>query len=64
MPSQLSAWALERIFDFLIALLVFAFALTRIASAHLQTGSKLMVVLEFGGRLVAVGAIAELQHHH
>ncbi len=59
-PSQLSAWALERIFDFLIALLVFAFALTRIASAHLQTGSKLMVVLEFGGRLVAVGAIAVL----
>lgn len=59
-PSQISAWALERIFDFLIALLVFAFSLTQLATAHIHSGSKMVVVLEFGGRLVAAGAVGVL----
>lgn len=48
--SQLAAWALERLFDLLMALLVFAFALTRVHSSGMHVGSGLSWVLEAGGR--------------
>lgn len=55
-PSQMAAWILERMFDLLMALLFFAFALTRVTAAHLHSGSKLIWALSAGGR--AVGAIS------
>ena len=57
LTSQVAAWALERIFDLLMALLVFAFALTRVQSSKIQAGPNLAWVMTFGGRIVgALGA--------
>jgi hypothetical protein len=49
--SQLAAWALERIFDLLMALLLFAFALTRVQASGLHVGHKLTWVLAAGGKV-------------
>src|SRR5438105_15661812 len=38
--SQIAAWALERMFDLLMALLVFAYALTRVRSSGMQVGAR------------------------
>ena len=55
--SQFAAWMLERLFDLLMALLLFGFALTRVQRA----GPKLQWVLLFGGRIAWVtGAVALL----
>lgn len=59
-PSQMAAWILERMFDLLMALLFFAFALTRVSAARLHSGSKLMWVLGTGGRIVGVAAMVVL----
>ena len=50
--SQLAAWVLERMFDLLMALLVFAFALTRVKSSGMHVGAGLSWVLEVGGEVV------------
>lgn len=52
--SQFAAWILERIFDLLMALLVFAFALSKVNASGVQVGSKLTWVLATGGRVVTV----------
>ena len=52
--SQLAAWLIERIFDLLIALLVFGFALGRVRSSGATVGPALTWVLAFGGHFVAV----------
>jgi uncharacterized protein (TIRG00374 family) len=54
LTSQLAAWALERLFDLLMALIVFAFALTRVHSSGMQVGDKLSWVLEVGGQVVGL----------
>ena len=59
-PSQMAAWILERMFDLLMALFFFGFALTRVTSAHLHTGSKLIWVLAAGGRIVGVASFSVL----
>jgi uncharacterized membrane protein YbhN (UPF0104 family) len=50
--SQLAVWVLERMFDLLMALLVFAFALTRVESSGIHAGPRLSWVLEVGGEVV------------
>jgi hypothetical protein len=56
--SQFAAWVLERIFDLLMALLLFTFALSRVQSSDLHVGEKLTWVLAVGGKVGgAVGAI-------
>lgn len=55
--SQLAAWLLERIYDLLIALLVFGFALSHIRGSNVTVGPNLSWVLTFGGRFVAVTCI-------
>lgn len=52
LSSQFAAWVLERIFDLLMALLVFAFALTRVRSSGVQVGEQMAWVLAAGGRIV------------
>jgi hypothetical protein len=52
--SQVAAWALERIFDLLMALLLFAFALSRVQTSGMHVGGKLTWVLAAGGRIVTV----------
>ncbi len=59
-PSQMAAWILERMFDLLMALLFFAFALTRVGSGRLHSGSKLVWVVAAGGRIVGVAALTVL----
>jgi uncharacterized protein (TIRG00374 family) len=59
-PSQMAAWILERMFDLLMALFFFAFALTRVTSARLHSGSKLIWVLAAGGRIVGVASVVVL----
>jgi len=51
--SQFAAWILERIFDLLMALLVFAFALSKVNASGIQVGPTLAWVLATGGRVVA-----------
>jgi uncharacterized protein (TIRG00374 family) len=58
--SQFAAWALERLFDLLMALLVFAFALTRVQSSGMHVGARLSWVLEVGGQVVAVACVLVL----
>ena len=55
--SQFAAWLLERVFDLLMALLVFAFALTRVQASGVLEGSKFAWVLAVGGRIVGLAAL-------
>ncbi len=55
--SQLSAWVLERIYDLLIALAIFGFALSRIGNLG-DPGQALGWMLEIGGWLVWILAAA------
>ena len=58
--SQFAAWVLERIFDLLMALLLFAFALTRVRTSGLHVGEKLTWVLAAGGKVGGTLAVAVL----
>ena len=53
LTSQFAAWIIERIFDLLMAMLVFGFALARVSSSGIQVGSGLAWVLEAGGKVVS-----------
>ena len=55
--SQIAAWFLERIFDLLMALLIFGFALTRVHAAGAHVGPRLAGVLAVGGRLAALASV-------
>lgn len=59
-PSQLAAWLLERIFDLLMVLLIFGFALMRLSSTGVHVGPRLSWVLVVGGRLVAISCLVIL----
>ena len=59
-PSQLAAWLLERIFDLLMALLLFAFAMMRITSTGVHVGPRIAWVLAAGGRFVAASCLGLL----
>jgi uncharacterized protein (TIRG00374 family) len=54
--SQLAAWVVERIYDLLVVLLVFGFALSRVYSSGAVVGPTLQWVLKVGGTLVAVAS--------
>jgi hypothetical protein len=58
--SQFAAWLLERIFDLLMALLIFGFALSRAHASGDHVGPRLAGVLAVGGRLAAIAAVALL----
>ena len=58
--SQFAAWVLERIFDLLMALLLFAFALTRVKTSDLHVGEKLTWVLAAGGKVGGALGVAIL----
>jgi glycosyltransferase 2 family protein len=58
--SQLAAWLLERIFDLLIALVVFGYALAHVRTSGLTVGPALTWVLAVGGRFVGITAIISL----
>jgi len=52
--SQLAAWVLERIFDLLMALVLFGFALAKVNASGITAGPKLAWVLAAGGKIVTV----------
>jgi glycosyltransferase 2 family protein len=52
--SQLAAWVLERIFDLLMALVIFGFALTQVKTSGAAVGRQLAWVLTMGGRIVGL----------
>jgi glycosyltransferase 2 family protein len=56
--SQFAAWVLERIFDLLMALLVFAYALSRVQASGVHVGERLTWVLAVGGKIVVVLCLA------
>jgi|SRR5579872_2584866 len=56
LSSQLAALLLERLFDLLMALLLFGFALARINSSGMVVGPKLTTVLAIGGKFLGVVA--------
>jgi uncharacterized protein (TIRG00374 family) len=57
---QLAAWALERIFDLLMALLLFAFALTRVQTSGMHIGAKMTWILAAGGKVGGTLGVAIL----
>lgn len=59
-PSQLAAWLLERIFDLLMALLFFAFAMMRITSTGVHVGPRIAWALAAGGRVVVASCLGLL----
>jgi len=50
--SQLAAWLLERIYDLLMALVIFGYALAHIQSSGVRVGEHLQWVLHTGGHFV------------
>lgn len=54
--SQMAAWLLERIYDILIVLLAFGFALTQIPSGTM-VAPRIRLILDVGGHVVAVLAV-------
>jgi glycosyltransferase 2 family protein len=54
--SQIGAWFLERLYDLLMALLIFSIALVQVKSTTAQVGEALAWVLRIGGH--AAGALA------
>ncbi len=56
--SQMAAWFLERIYDLMMALLVFGVALSRVHGSDVQVGEGMRWVLQLGGYFVgSVGAV-------
>ena len=60
LASQLAAWLLERMFDLLMALLFFAFALTRVRGSEVHVGPGIAWALATGGRIVGALSAAIL----
>ena len=58
LSSQFAALMLERIYDLLMALLVFGFALSRVHASEVHAGPALGWVLETGGKVAAAVALA------
>lgn len=54
LSSQLAMLLLERLFDLLMALLLFGFALARINVSGMAVGPKLSAVLAVGGKLLGI----------
>ena len=55
--SQLAAWVLERIYDLLVALLIFGFALSQAKHSAISVGPTLRWVFEAGGYIVVVACV-------
>lgn len=60
MSSQLATLLLERLFDLLMALLLFGFALARVRASGMAAGPRLTWILAVGGKFVAVVGLALL----
>jgi len=58
--SQMAAWLLERLFDVLMALLFFAYGLTRVAGHGAHAGPGLAWVLAMGGKVAGAVCLAAL----
>jgi len=56
--SQVAAWLIERVYDLLIVLLIFGFALSRVRSAGLEVGPGLQFAFQIGGTVVGVACAA------
>jgi uncharacterized protein (TIRG00374 family) len=56
--SQMAAWFLERVYDLLVVILIFAYALTQVRIDPSQVGPALQWVLRTGGYVAgAIGAV-------
>ena len=58
MSTQMAAWAIERILDLLMVLLLFGLALSQVSRGAAEPGSKLQLILRTGG--VTIGLLAAL----
>lgn len=56
--SQMAAWLLERIYDLVMALLIFGFALARVKSSGIRVGEHIQWVLSAGGWFVGITGLA------
>jgi uncharacterized protein (TIRG00374 family) len=54
--SQVAAWVVERLYDVLIALAVFGFALSQVKGSGVALGPTLSWVLQTGGVVIGAGA--------
>ena len=55
--SQIAAWVLERLYDLLIALLIFGFGLSQVRASGASVGPALAWMLEVGGWVVGVASV-------
>ena len=58
LTSQLAAWVLERVFDLLLALLVFAYGLTRVHASGVQVGEACVGPCRWAAGWSAVSCVA------
>lgn len=58
--SQLAAWLVERVYDLLLVVILFGWALSRMQSSHAQVSPRLAGWLEAGGSVVAVVALVSV----
>lgn len=56
--SQVAAWVVERLYDVLVALAVFGFALSQVQRSAVALGPTLSWVLQVGGVVIGAGAAA------
>jgi len=54
--SQVGAWFLERVYDLLMALLIFGLALSQVHASGAMVGEPIRWILEIGGTVVVVAA--------
>jgi uncharacterized protein (TIRG00374 family) len=55
--SQIAAWVLERLYDLLIALLIFGFGLSQVSASGVSVGPALAWVLAIGGWVVGITSV-------
>jgi glycosyltransferase 2 family protein len=58
--SQLAAWMLERIFDILLVMLIFGFALSQVSASRARPGPALQWILAAGGWIVGITCVLGL----
>lgn len=54
MSTQIAAWAIERILDLVMVLLLFGLALSQVSQGAALPGSKLQLILRAGGWLIGI----------
>jgi uncharacterized membrane protein YbhN (UPF0104 family) len=56
--SQVGIWLLERIYDFLVVLLIFGVALSQVRASSAALGPNMRLIMQIGGSAVGIAGVA------